>query len=247
MLVCISIELLQPSFELVHQFSFLIRRSYFRHHPFEPRPWSDPDRSHKLLKSGFKVVATKEALRSEYRRIRHGLMPNLNASLVESVLTHLNAQGPPHHHGAIGITWPLPGEPDLRLLAELQPAPLALPATTKNHSVTYHLWKDAPSPTELCDDAFSILAPLSSPALKPAELAVLLIPALAVDQCGIRLGYGGGCYDRLLSQPGWSTLPTFAVLPEACLHPTLLPAEPWDQPLDGWITEQGCSLRRASH
>ena len=72
-------------------------------------------------------------------------------------------------------------------------------------------------------------------------------PALAVDRNGMRLGYGGGCYDRLLSQPGWSTLPTFAVLPEACVHPTLLPAEPWDQPLDGWITEQGCSLRRASH
>ena len=83
--------------------------------------------------------------------------------------------------------------------------------------------------------------------VKTTELALLLLPALAVDRNGMRLGYGGGCYDRLLSQPGWSTLPTFAVLPEACVHPTLLPAEPWDQPLDGWITEQGCSLRRASH
>ena len=140
MLVGISIELLQPSFELVHLFSFLINRSYFRHHLFEPRPWPDPDCSHKLLKSGFKVVATKEALRSEYRRIRHGLMPKLNALLVESVLAHLNAQGPPHHHGAIGITWPLPGEPDLRLLSELQPAPLARPATAADYSVTYHAW-----------------------------------------------------------------------------------------------------------
>ena len=59
----------------------------------------------------------KKALRSEYRRLRQALMPRLNASLVESVLTHLNAQDPPHRHGAIGITWPLPGEPDLRLLA----------------------------------------------------------------------------------------------------------------------------------
>ena len=65
-------------------------------------------------------------------------MPRLNASLVESVLAHLNAQDPPHRHGAIGITWPLPGEPDLRLLAELQPAPLALPATAADYSVTYH-------------------------------------------------------------------------------------------------------------
>jgi 5-formyltetrahydrofolate cyclo-ligase len=188
----------------------------------------------------------KRELRSEYRRVRHGLMPGLNASLIQSVLAHLNDQKRPHRQGAIGITWPLPGEPDLRLLAELQPTPLALPATAQDYSITYHHWNNAPSPIELRGDAFSIPAPLSSPALKPAELALLLIPALAIDQRGMRLGYGGGCYDRLLSQPGWSTLPTFAVLPMACLHPTLLPAEPWDQPLDGWITEQGCSLRRAS-
>ena len=191
-------------------------------------------------------LMNKKALRSEYRRIRHAQMPRLNDSLVQSVLAHLNAQGPPHRHGAIGITWPLPGEPDLRLLAELQPAALALPATAADYSVTYHFWRDAPSPKELHGDAFSIPAPLTSPALKPTELALLLLPALAVDRNGMRLGYGGGCYDRLLSQPGWSTLPTFAVLPEACVHPCLLPAEPWDQPLDGWITEQGCSLRRAS-
>ena len=188
----------------------------------------------------------KQALRSTYRRVRHALMPGLNASLVQSVLAHLNAQEPAQSQGAIGITWPLPGEPDLRPLAELQAAGLALPATAADYSVTYHPWRNAPSPKELRADAFSIPAPLASPALPPAELALLLIPALAVDRNGMRLGYGGGCYDRLLRQPGWSTLPTFAVLPEACVHPTLLPTDPWDQPLDGWITEQGCSLRRAS-
>ena len=189
---------------------------------------------------------TKRALRFEYRRVRAELMPSLNASLLQSVLAHLKAQDVSPCHGAIGITWPLPGEPDLRLLSELQPAPLALPATAADYSVTYHRWRDAPSQTELRGDAFSIPAPLASPALKPAQLSLLLLPALAVDRNGMRLGYGGGCYDRLLTQPGWSTLPTFAVLPEACIHPTLLPIDPWDQPLDGWITEQGCSLRRAS-
>ena len=188
----------------------------------------------------------KQSLRSEYRRKRHALMPSMDASLVQSVLAFLQTHQPPDGKGAIGITWPLPGEPDLRPLADLQPLPLALPATAADYSVTYHAWKGAPSPTKLRRDAFSIPAPLRSPALEPAELSLLLIPALAVDQKGIRLGYGGGCYDRLLSQPGWTSLPTFAVLPEACVHPTLLPADAWDRPLDGWITEQGCSLPRAS-
>ena len=119
----------------------------------------------------------KQELRSEYRRVRHALIPKLNASIVQSVLAYLRAQPPPHRQGAIGITWPLPGEPDLRLLAELQPAGLALPATAKDYSVTYHHWKDAPSPTELCVDAFSIPAPLSSPPLRtPWSLPRLLTP-----------------------------------------------------------------------
>lgn len=188
----------------------------------------------------------KRSLRSEYRRKRHALMPGLNAALVQSVLAFLNTHLPPDGQGAIGITWPLPGEPDLRLLADLQPRPLALPATAVNYRVSYHAWRGAPSPTELRRDAFSIPAPLGSPALEPAELSLLLIPALSVDQKGMRLGYGGGCYDRLLSQPGWTSLPTFAVLPEACVHPTLLPADAWDHSLNGWITEQGCHLPRAS-
>ena len=74
--------------------------------------------------------------------------------------------------------------------------------------------------------------------LDPHQLALLLIPALAIDQRGVRLGYGGGWYDRLRADPAWRRRPALAVLPEACVVAEL-PRYPWDVPLDGWISERG--------
>ena len=70
------------------------------------------------------------------------------------------------------------------------------------------------------------------------NLALLLVPALAFDNDGIRLGYGGGWYDRLRADPAWRRVPALAVLPAACRMETL-PRDPWDVPFDGWLDETG--------
>ena len=49
---------------------------------------------------------------------------------------------------------------------------------------------------------FGIMEPApDAPPLDPAEADIILVPGLAFDQQGYRLGYGGGFYDRLLSDP----------------------------------------------
>ena len=45
-------------------------------------------------------------------------------------------------------------------------------------------------------------------ALHPDQLACLLVPGLAIDHRGVRLGYGGGYYDRLRQQPPWRAVPS---------------------------------------
>lgn len=72
----------------------------------------------------------------------------------------------------------------------------------------------------------------------PTDLGLLLAPALAFDRRGIRLGYGGGWFDRLRSAPCWRAVPALAVLPRACLLEEL-PAAAWDVPFDGWLDEEG--------
>ena len=49
--------------------------------------------------------------------------------------------------------------------------------------------------------AFGILEPAEEmPLVPPGEIDFIIAPALACDYSGIRLGYGGGYYDRYLEQ-----------------------------------------------
>ena len=75
-------------------------------------------------------------------------------------------------------------------------------------------------------------------------MGLLLAPALAFDRHGIRLGYGGGWFDRLRADPSWRAVPALAVLPAAC-RCAALPSDPWDVPFDGWLDEHGLHWLRA--
>jgi 5-formyltetrahydrofolate cyclo-ligase len=55
------------------------------------------------------------------------------------------------------------------------------------------------SETSLAPGAFSVPEPAADCAgIAPAEIDFALIPALALDPRGYRIGYGGGYYDRLI-------------------------------------------------
>jgi len=57
------------------------------------------------------------------------------------------------------------------------------------------------SETALVDGAFSVPEPPRDTAcVRPEEVDFAMIPALAVDPRGYRIGYGGGYYDRLIPQ-----------------------------------------------
>ncbi|MCZ7599446.1 MAG: 5-formyltetrahydrofolate cyclo-ligase [Gammaproteobacteria bacterium] len=79
----------------------------------------------------------------------------------------------------------------------------------------------------------------------PEAISVVLVPGLAFDGHGYRLGYGAGMYDRL-----------FELLPPAALRWGLafeaqlvdaVPTEPHDQPLDAVVTERRWITTEARH
>ena len=73
----------------------------------------------------------------------------------------------------------------------------------------------------------------------------MLVPALAVDRRGMRLGRGGGSYDRALERLEGTSALVVALLHEDELLP-VVPAEPHDRPVHGVVRPSGfVSLRPA--
>jgi len=71
------------------------------------------------------------------------------------------------------------------------------------------------------------------------EPEILIVPLVAFDRAGGRLGYGGGFYDRTLEMLR-ARRPTRAIgFAWAAQEAEGLPLEPTDQPLDMVVTEAG--------
>jgi len=78
----------------------------------------------------------------------------------------------------------------------------------------------------------------------PADLDFLIVPGVAFDREGGRMGHGHGFYDRLLAQVP-PAVPTVGLAFE-CQMVSATPMEPHDRPLDAVITEQGVYSKRIS-
>ncbi len=74
----------------------------------------------------------------------------------------------------------------------------------------------------------------SAPRVAPEEIDLIIVPALACDRTGFRLGYGGGYYDRYLAR---SSALSIALCAEVRLLDHL-PHEPFDQRCHWIITER---------
>ncbi len=103
-------------------------------------------------------------------------------------------------------------------------------------SIVWHSWKPG---KRLQKGNYGISEPHpDAPILEANQVDLILVPAVACDVRGYRLGYGGGFYDRLLSYPDWVSKPTIGIVFDfACLPQ--LPIENWDRTLQAICTEYG--------
>jgi len=72
--------------------------------------------------------------------------------------------------------------------------------------------------------------PSSCPEIEPAKLDFVLVPGVAFDLQGNRMGYGAGFYDRLLSDQKLMAPRVSAFFPEQLV--LQVPQEPHDLPVD---------------
>ena len=160
--------------------------------------------------------------------------PALGVRLVSHVLARL----PPLPGQAIAGFWPMGTEIDVRPLLHALAGrghPILLPATPpRGQPLTFRRWHPGDA---MLPDRFGTVAPEGEPGIPD----VLLVPLLAWDAAGNRLGYGGGYYDR-----------TLAALPDrraigcayAAQQVDRVPTGPHDVPLAAVATECGITLFR---
>jgi 5-formyltetrahydrofolate cyclo-ligase len=137
----------------------------------------------------------------------------------------------------VSAYWPLRDELDVsKLLADLHDEGIicALPVVAAKASpLVFRRWRPGDA---LVSTGFGLAEPSSS--ARELDPRVLLVPLLAVDVAGNRLGYGAGYYDRTLAElRGRGPVAAIGMAFEA-QRVAALPVDGYDQPLDWLVTEQ---------
>jgi 5-formyltetrahydrofolate cyclo-ligase len=203
----------------------MLPRSFAAPPPSSPNPAS-PDPA---------LDADKAALRAESRKTRRALKAeNPGAAVRAATLAPLDR---------LVLRRPWVAAVYRAVGAELDPAPLAARlvaagaviaspvVTARDAPLVFRQWTDTPPAL----DALGLkVPPPDAPELRPD---LVIVPLLAFDLGGARLGQGGGYYDRTLAQLR-AAGPVLAVgLAYAGQVTAHIPTDALDQPLDGVLTE----------
>lgn len=172
---------------------------------------------------------------AERRRLAHA--EDFAGRLAQQMRDHALA-GPPIDAGAaVGGYWPRGTEMDVRpLLTALHERghTIGLPHVRRRQPMTYHRWRP--------DDRLSVgVFGIEMPDHHTPEIVpdVMLLPLLAFDRLGNRLGYGGGYNDRTIAALR-ARKPVLCIgIAYAVQEFDTVPHDALDQRLDWVVTETG--------
>ena len=182
----------------------------------------EPSRDKRVLRK--QLQAERQAMVDRHQRSVH---------LQEVLRVWLLGRG----EKTLGAYWPIKGEfdalPALYRWSEVDPLRrIGLPVIDREtRQLRFHVWFPG-CPME--EDAYGIPKPKDTEAFEPQ---LLLVPCVGFGARGLRLGYGGGFYDRTLAalQPR----PVTVGVGYANGFVPWLAAEPHDVALDAMLTDEG--------
>ncbi len=176
-------------------------------------------------------LPTREALRGRFLSERRALATDELARRGERLLANLARMPWLADARILAAFLGVRGEPDLRPWLDPSRLVIALPRTAGGH-ITMHRWRGEP----LIPGPFRIPEPPPElPVVAPREVDLWLVPGVAFDPRGNRLGHGAGYYDRLLAgAPGRKIGVAWAF--QVVDH---VPSAPHDIPMDALVTDEG--------
>lgn len=152
------------------------------------------------------VNRAKSALRLEARAARRAVLPEMRRAAAYAIAKRVQALPVIQTASAVLLYGASPEEVDPSVLEDaLRDLGLriAYPRIEGSASLTLH-W--VPNRADLVSGAFGLLQPAPyAPPAPMAEISALIVPGVAFDAEGNRLGYGGGYFDTLLAD--WPELP----------------------------------------
>ncbi len=153
----------------------------------------------------------------------------------EAVLqAHLRAALAGHEAAPLAGYMPIRTEANPLPVMATHAGPVGVPVVlSPGEALAFHRWTEGCAMT---DGPFGAPVPADGVAMVPQ---VLIVPLLAFDARGYRLGYGGGFYDRTLAALR-AAGPVLAIgFAYGAQEVPLVPTDANDQRLDGVVTEHG--------
>lgn len=183
----------------------------------------------------------KAQLRERARTIRDAISPAERAAASRAIAARFMAQAQDFMlaqdlpvDSVISAYWPIRSEIDpLPLLQALAAAGFATSLPVVAHpTLMFRLWRPG---DPLVDAGFGTRGP--RPEAPECAPALALVPCLAFDRAGGRLGYGAGHFDRALERLRAAGPVRVVALAFAAQEVASTFSEPHDQPLDAIVTE----------
>ncbi|MBS0547481.1 MAG: 5-formyltetrahydrofolate cyclo-ligase [Proteobacteria bacterium] len=184
------------------------------------------------------TIDAKRALRATMQAWRGGLTAAERQAGAEGLLEQFSRERPIETPTVVSGFWPMADELDIRpLMIELhnEGCQLALPVVVgKGQPLVFRAWRPGDA---LEAGVFNTLHP--SPKREVLEPDTLIVPLLACDAEGWRLGFGGGFYDRTLrGLRQRKSILAMGVAFDGQLLPEPVPHGPDDERLDWLLTDR---------
>jgi 5-formyltetrahydrofolate cyclo-ligase len=198
-------------------------------------------------------AARKQALRRHFRQLRNAVEPAARRAMGQALRRSLGEAPALREARRLGAYWAFDGEPDLQPLLATRAAAgvgIALPVLDddgdgRGPCLRWRQWRPE---QPMQPNRHGIPEPVATPEWPLRSLDLVLMPLVAWDPAGGRLGMGAGLYDRTLApltNLAAANRPLLVGVGFELQRAEQLPRDPWDVPLDAIATENGwlsCSL-----